>query len=198
MVIKTIEDYAVQVKQLLPPGPAWDLDSNPQLKRYINAVAKTFYSIDKRSAELRTEMYPGTMLEMLADWELVMRLPDKCVGVSSTLGERRREVIRRFVTAGEQRPLYFVDIARRMGYPDAEVYEWRTPRFNRARFGRDRFGTWDCQHIWTLDLKARKVGGARFGLTVFGQRFGANLNDSIECIVRRYAPAHTVVFFKYV
>lgn len=197
MVLKTTADYAEQIARLLPPGPAWELSNNPRLKANVESLAAQFQAVDRRAHDLQQEMYPGTMLEMLEDWEAVMKLPDPCMGESATLGERRREVIRRFVSHGEQSRPYFLDLAIRMGYPDAEIIEWRTPRFGNARFGHSRFGSWRVQFVWTLDLKTRKLGDTRFGLTTFGQRFGANLNAAIECVIKRYAPAHTVVFFKY-
>jgi uncharacterized protein YmfQ (DUF2313 family) len=197
MGVKTTNDYYSQLRQLLPPGPAWDPDYYPNFDVILQAIAPELARVDARAHDLQNEMFPGTINELLPDWERVMKLPDACMGATALPGERKQEVLRRFTATGEQRAAYFESIANRFGYPDARVHEWRAPRWGRSRFGRARFGTWSAQFVWELRLGARRAGGARFGFSVWGSRFGANPNDIIECIVRRYAPAHTVVIFNY-
>lgn len=191
------EDYRAQLMQLLPPGPAWDPDIYPLPAKVVEAAAAELARVDGRANDLLAEMFPGTVRELLPDWERVMGLPDACLGVSAAPGERLREVVRRFAEVGRQDPEYFEELARRLGYPDAKVIQWRTPRFGLARFGAARFGGWECQFVWVMRLGARLAEGPRFGAAQFGERFGANPNDIVECVIRRYAPAHTVVFFDY-
>lgn len=197
MAMRSAHDYHNQLRQLQPPGPAWDPDLYPEQDAILSALAREFARIDARAHALQNEMFPGTISELLPDWERVMKLPDECMGATALQGERKAEVLRRFTEAGEQRPDYFVAIAKRLGYPDARVVEWRTPRWGRSRFGTARFGGWNAQFVWEMRLGARRPGCARFGFSVWGNRFGANPNDIIECVIRRYAPAHTLVLFRY-
>lgn len=197
MGLRSVSDYREQMRQLLPPGPAWEADFYPNFHRILDALSPEFVRIDDRALDLLNEMFPGTINELLPDWERVMGLPDDCMGPSSSFGERKQEVYRRFSAIGEQRKAYFISIANRFGYPDASINEWRAPRWGRSRFGASRFGSWGAQFVWELNLGSRIASGARFGFSVWGSRFGSNPNSFIECIIRRYAPAHTVVLFNY-
>jgi uncharacterized protein YmfQ (DUF2313 family) len=106
-------------------------------------------------------------------------------------------VLWRLVGVAGQTPEWFRKLAVQHGYTNAAVIEYRAPRFGRPSFGRDCFGTWAQQFFWELHLGERLVGGARFGITHFGERFGGNPNNAIECLVQRWMPAHTVVDFSY-
>ncbi|MGS1116864.1 YmfQ family protein [Castellaniella sp. UC4442_H9] len=197
MAVRSESDYRSQLRALMPPGPAWDPDIYPVPTMVSDAAAAELARVDARANALLTEMFPGTIRELLADWERVMGLPDACLGATAAPGERLTEVVRRFAEVGRQDVAYFEAVAARLGYPDARIEEWRTPRMGRSRFGAARFGDWGAQFVWTMHMGARLPGGARFGASRFGERFGANPNDIVECVVRRYAPAHTIVFFDY-
>lgn len=197
MAVRSEQDYHVQLLALLPPGPAWHAEAVPELVEVLDALAQEFGRVDARADSLLGEMVPSGVRELLPDWERVLGLPDPCLGADGGFAERRAEVVRRFGEVGRQDPLYFVEIARKLGYPDAWVEEYRAPRFGRSSFGQARFGTRRQQFLWKFHLGARRAGGARFGVTQWGERFGANPNNIIECIVRRYRPAHTHVIFEY-
>lgn len=197
MVVRPVSAYQEQLRQLMPPGPAWDPDLYPLPTMVSDAGAQELARVDARAAALLAEMFPDSIAELLPDWERVMGLPDPCLGETETVGERVREVVRRFAEVGRQDPAYFVELARRLGYQDAWVEEWRTPRFGSARFGRARFGGWSAQFVWTMHMGQRLPGGRKFGLARFHERFGGSPANLVECIVRRYAPAHTLVFFDY-
>lgn len=197
MAVRSGQDYHAQLLALLPPGPAWDAEAVPDLVKVLEALAQEFARVDARADSLLGEMVPSGVRELLLDWERVLGLPDPCLGAEGGFAERRAEVVRRFGEVGRQDPLYFVEIARKLGYPDAWVEEYRAPRFGRSIFGKARFGTRQQQFLWKFHLGARRAGGARFGVTQWGERFGANPNNIVECIVRRYQPAHTHVIFEY-
>lgn len=197
MAVRSGQDYLAQLLALLPPGPAWDAEAVPELVKVLEALAQEFARVDARADSLLGEMVPSGVRELLPDWERVLGLPDPCLGAEGGFAERRAEVVRRFGEVGRQDPQYFVEIARRLGYIDAWVEEFKAPRFGRSTFGLARFGTRRQQFLWKLHLGARRAGGARFGVTQWGERFGANPNNIIECIVRRYRPAHTHVIFEY-
>lgn len=192
-----VDAYVDQLRQLLPPGPAWDPEFAPEIDKTLQGIAPELARIDARGDVLLTEMDPTSVREMLTDYERVMALPDECLGESPSFDVRRSAVVQRYSAIGGNTPAYFEALARAMGYPDAKVVEWHAPRFRRARFGRARFGTWKTQFIWTLRLGTPRAGGRRFGATLWGERFGANTNASVECIVRRWAPAHLLVIFEY-
>lgn len=197
MAIRTAANYHSQLRLLLPPGPAWDLERNPGLDELLQEAAAVLAREDLRAADLLAEADPATVRELVPDWERVMNLPDPCLGDSPKFEDRQLAVRRRLVEVGGQSPAYFVDLAIGQGYPHARVIEHRAPRFGRSRFGAAHFGTWAAQFMWTLDTGPRRRLGRRFGATYFGEQFGGSPSGALECILRRSAPAHAVEFIKY-
>lgn len=197
MAMRTADDYKAQLRALLPPGPAWDPERVPELDLVLGGIAQEFARIEARGVALLAEMDPNTVSELVPDWEEVMGLPDECLGASPSFGDRRLAVRQRLVAVGSQRAAYYVQIAQAQGYPNASVTEHRAPRFGRSRFGSAHFGTWSAQFMWTLNTGGRQSEGRRFGVSYWGERFGVNPGSSLECLISRYAPAHTVPHINY-
>ena len=197
VVIRTAEHYAEQLQALLPPGPAWDPERVPELQQVITGLSREFARIDGRAFDLLNEMDPATVSELVPDWERVMNLPDPCLGLKPLFADRRLSVRQRLVATGGQNAAFYIDIAVSQGYPDATVTEHRAPRMGRSRFGSAHFGTWNAQFMWTLNTGGRQRQGRRFGVSYWGERFGTNPGNALECLIRRPAPAHTVVHINY-
>jgi uncharacterized protein YmfQ (DUF2313 family) len=197
MAVRSPEQYRVQLRQLLPQGPAWDLERLPELAQVLEGLSIELARVDGRIVSLYAEMDPASVTELVPDWEQVMGLPDACLGDSPSFGDRQLSVLQRLTAIGAQTPAYFVSIAKGQGYPDATITQHRAPRFGGARFGRAHFGTWQVQFMWTLNTGGRQRLGRRFGISYWGERFGANPGSALECLIRRYAPAHTVVHINY-
>lgn len=195
-VARTGKDYQQQLAALLPPGPAWQAGLQPQVHDLLAALAQEFGRIDARSADLLRESFLGTFHEALTDWERTLALPDECMGASGTVAERKAMVRMRLVEQGGQTPAYYVQLAARMGYPNARVQELRASRWGGSRFGQ-YFGTWNAQFMWVLHAGERLAGGSRFGLSVWGERFGSNPSNALVCVIRRAAPAHTLEFVNF-
>lgn len=190
--IRTAAQYAEQLQALLPVGPAWDPDLVPELRQVLDGLSPELARIDSRAFDLLNEMDAANVSELVPDWEKVMNLPDPCLGLNPSFEDRRLSVRQRLVAVGGQTPAFYVQIAISQGYPDASVTEYRAPRMGRSRFGREHFGTWNVQFMWTLNTGSRKRFGRRFGASYWGERFGVNPGSAIDCLIHRAAPAHTV------
>lgn len=197
MAVRSAEQYRVQLRQLLPQGPAWDLERLPELALVLEGLSIELARVDGRIVGLYAEMDPASVTELVPDWEQVMGLPDACLGDSPSFGDRQLSVRQRLTAIGAQTPDYFISIAKGEGYPNATITQHRAPRFGRARFGKAHFGTWRVQFMWTLNTGGRQRLGRRFGVSYWGERFGVNPGSALECLIRRYAPAHTVVHINY-
>lgn len=197
MAVRDESDYVEMLRALLPPGPAWSQAQAPHVHRALTGLAPELTRIDARARDVLDEMDAATVRELVPDWERVCALPDECLGPSQTFEERQRAVRQRLLGVGGQRIAYFEALAHQNGYPDAWIEEHRAPRFGRSRFGRSRFGTWQQQYIWTVHLGRRLAAGRRWGATVWGERFGRIPAEGIECLIRKHAPAHTLVRFEY-
>lgn len=197
MAVRTAAEYLLQLKSLLPQGPAWDAERVPELAVVLEGLSAELARVDARIVALGAEMDPAGVTELVPDWEAVMGLPDECLGDSPSFGDRQLAVQQRLTAVGSQTPAYFVNIAKGQGYPNATLTQHRAPRFGRARFGNAHFGTWHVQFMWTLNTGGRQRVGRRFGVSYWGERFGVNPGSALECLIRRYAPAHTVVHINY-
>lgn len=197
MAVRTAAEYLLQLKALLPQGPAWDAERVPELAVVLEGLSVELARVDARIVALGAEMDPAGVTELVPDWEAVMGLPDDCLGDSPSFGDRQLAVQQRLSAVGSQTPEYFVAIAKGQGYPNPTVTQHRAPRFGRVRFGNAHFGTWHVQFMWTLNTGGRQRIGRRFGVSYWGERFGVNSGSALECLIRRYAPAHTVVHINY-
>jgi uncharacterized protein YmfQ (DUF2313 family) len=196
-VIRTAAQYHAQLRSLLPSGPAWDPELVPEIDLVLSGVSVEFSRLDARAADLLNEMDATGVSELVPDWEAIMGLPDTCLGPNPAFEDRRLAVRRRLVAVGGQSRAYFLEIAVSQGYPNATITEHRAPRMGRSRFGAAYFGTWHAQFMWTLNTGGRQRQGRRFGVSYWGERFGANPGNALECLIRRPAPAHTVVHINY-
>jgi uncharacterized protein YmfQ (DUF2313 family) len=196
-VARTAEQYREQLRGLMPPGPAWDPELVQEIDLVLSGVSVEFARVDARAMALLNEMDPAGVMELVPDWEAVMGLPDPCLGLNPAFDDRRISVRRRLLEVGGQRIAYFLDIAKGQGYPNATITEHRAPRMGRSRFGVARFGTWNAQFMWTLNTGGRQKKGRRFGVSYWGERFGANPGNAIECLIHRTAPAHTAVHINF-
>lgn len=195
--LRTAEQYRAQLQALLPAGPAWDPELVPEVGLILSGVSLEFARLEGRAADILNEMDLGGVSELVPDWEKVMHLPDECLGLNPAFEDRRLAVRRRLVEVGGQHRAYFIDIAVSQGYPGATITEYRAPRMGRSRFGGAHFGTWSAQFMWVLNTGGRQRAGRRFGASFWGERFGTNPGDALECMIRRPAPAHTVVHINY-
>lgn len=191
----TQDDYFAQLRQLLPPGPAWGADDGTLLARELAVLAGSFATVHARAEDLLREASPDETTEMLPDWERVCALPDSCsVQSSMTLADRRAAVAGKLASVGGQSKAYFIGVARALGYPNATITEFRARRFGR-RMGEPYGGT-DWQFLWQMNLPASQVTARRSGSPI-GERYRVWGNAQLECVINKLKPAHTRVRFKY-
>ncbi|PYY87084.1 phage tail protein [Pseudomonas sp. TKO26] len=195
--LRTAQQYRAQLRALLPAGPAWEPERVPELALVLTGLSQELARIEARAFALLNEMDAGGVNELVPDWERVMGLPDPCIGLEPVFEDRRLAVRQRLTAVGGQSCGYFIEIAVRLGYPEATITERRAPRFGRSRFGAAHFGTWSAQFMWTLNTGPRRRLGRRFGASYWGERFGVNPSGALECVIRRSAPAHALESINY-
>lgn len=190
------EQYARQLRALLPTGPAWDeQDKETVMTRLLEAVADELARIDARSDDLLREWNPSTTLELLPDWERVMGLPDECVGVAQTVPERRDAIIAKLTLIGGQSRQFFIDLAAALGYTITIT------EFQEFQAGFSCAGDPCCGEAWAY---AWQVNGPEVTVRVFlcgqnssGDRLRTWGNEKLECAITQRKPAHTHVLFAY-
>ncbi|WP_207458663.1 putative phage tail protein [Azospirillum sp. SYSU D00513] len=187
----TADDYYGLLLGLRPVGPAWPEDDD-----LLRAVADGLARVHARSLRLIEEADPRTAAELLPEWEAFAGLPDDCTaGVDLTLDERRAALVARLTARGGQSRAYFQGLAAAVGYPGAEIVEFRP--FTVGSSCADAINPDPWRHAWRVHVPDDG------GLTVFdaGSACTAGLRawgrPLLECAIRRVQPAHGHVLFGY-
>lgn len=193
--------YAGALRQLLPPGPAWDAPDGGTFAGLLLALGEEFARIDARGLDLLEEADPRTALETLPDWERVAALPDACTGAPETAAERQAALHQKLTRPGAQNAAAYIELAARAGYA-IEIQEHRPLRTGFSAGARCNGDSW--AFAWTV--RVRPFDGyleEDSFLAVFrvGSRAGDLLRGwgalDVECLIERAAPAHTHVLFAY-
>lgn len=195
-VARTAEDYRLQLRGLLPAGPAWDPELVPEIDQVLTGLSLELARLDGRGSDLLTEMDPHRVLELLPDWERVAGLPDKCSGtLEETIQGRRSALISKIESTGGQSPGYFIEVAARLGY-EITITEFRPFRAGLSVAG-DALTNGDWVFTWQVNAPETTVVEFRAGLSVAGERLRTWGNSALECKINQIKPAHTIAIFAY-
>lgn len=189
-------DYQAQLQALLPPGPAWPKDADALLTRLLGGLSMELSRVDGRARQLADEADPRTTSELFSDWERVAGLPDTCViafAGDQSVAQRRAALVGRLATLGGQSAAYFIALASSLGYA-VTVTEFQ-----------EHAVTDDVEHplysapwnfAWQLNAALNTVIDITVESSV-DESIAAWGNSLLECVVKRFAPAHTNVLFSY-
>lgn len=208
------EEYAHALSALLPQGIAWPRYSETVLMRVVYGLSGIMGYADGRAADLlERESDPRQTVEMLDSWERAWGLPDPCYEGPSTIGERQQALVMRMTMMGGQSRQFFIDMAKFLGY-DITITEYRPFMVGIDRCGDNRpyyadqgvFGQKPCQighpemrFAWTVHVHAVRLTWFRAskGQAGIDPHLRIALALDLECLIRRWRPAHTVVLFDY-
>lgn len=172
--------YARQLKQLLPRGILWALESDSELSKLLLGIADELVRVDGRGVALLEEWDPRTADETLADWERALGL---IPADGATAAARRLQAAMKLVARGGQTSAYFKALAERLGFTvsiaQTDDYVWTmTVTVGTAPFA-----------VRTQDFRA---GIARAGDTLQSWTI-----PELEDEINRAKPAHTRALFAY-
>lgn len=133
-------DYLQQLRQLLPPGPAFDPELEPDLGQLLASWAPELARVDALNDQLRLEQMPATASWLLPDWEAYLGLPDVCtVPGSQSVDERRQAVINKLSAKGAPQRSYYMRLASQAGVAIG-IEEFRPARVGTANVGDFLYG----------------------------------------------------------
>lgn len=196
------EAYKALIASLLPRGRAWPREDGSTLMRLVQAQADELARVDGRASDLFEEIDPQTTLELLDDWERVAGLPDSCIAAPDSIAERRAAVQSRITAVGGQTRDYFIALAASLGFA-VTISEFRPFRIG-SRVG-DRIYDEAWAHVWRVNVQPPAIDDGqgltrryfRVGQSRVGERLVGWGSLDLECIIRRAAPAHSIVLFAY-
>ena len=174
----TEADYLQQLRQLLPPGPAFDLELEPDWAQIVAALAPELARVDGNGEALLLELNPATATVLLPYWERYLGLPDVCtVPGSQTLEERRQAVLDKLTATGAPQLSYYLKLATQLGLV-MEIEEFRPARVGVANVGDFLYGDgWPWSWIASVPIDA----------------YGTEAAATLDCRLQRDAPEYTDV-----
>ena len=202
--------YKWLVRRLFPTGWAWKFAKGSTLLKFTDSLAEEPARIEERAFDLLEELDPAKTYEMLDNWERMLGLPDECDpdDLDLSVFERRVRILQKLTTGGGQSKAFFKLIAEQLGY-DADIID--VVNFKDFRAGIARAGdpltnsteadgsTGDAGWAHTFQVKApaELVRKFRAGQSTAGERLVYVENRRLECVIRKYAPAHVTVIFSF-
>jgi len=193
--------YSNLLKRLMPNGLAW-LNKNikgQSLNELLDAATIEFARVDDRGIQLIDELDPNKTVEMIEDWERLLGLPDECDNVEDpTLQERRSRITQVLTTRGGQNIEFYKTIVSNFGFDPAEITIEEPKQFKAgmARAG-DPLTNGDWIYAIIVKAPADVIVKFRAGLSTAGDRLVEVGNETLECLMQKYKPAHTILIFSF-
>lgn len=200
--------YRSAIRKLFPPGKAFDFIDGSTGDKFYSAMAEEVLRVELRGQTLLNELDPRVTFEMLDSWERLLGIPDECTPEDQefSIAQRRARVLQKLTTGGGQTKAFYKLIAAQLGY-DVEALD--VVNFRDFRAGISRAGevlsnasngegeatSWP----FTYQIKAPAMFVRRFtaSQSTAGERLVVSENQTLECVIRKFAPAHVTVLFSY-
>jgi len=192
----TADDFRAGVQGLLPRGRAWTRRAGATLTDLCAAVGDCLYAFHALCVLLlEVESDPAQAEQLLPDWETDYGLPDSCSPANATVPQRRAALLAKIsASPGGQSAAYFVAVAAALGVP-ITITTWDVFQFGKP-FGSPLLTTaW--RFAWQVNAPSISVRRFTFGQSRFGEAFWAINGTECECRLRKLAPGHGVLWFKY-
>ncbi|MBE5528858.1 hypothetical protein A9J41_14040 [Laribacter hongkongensis] len=189
----TADDYAGQLAALLPLGPAWK--EAPGVDRLLGAEAEALARVDRRSADLVRELDPRTTHELLGSWERQAGLPDECTVPGGSMAARRDALVAKLLGVGGQSRAYFIGLAEAFGYPGTTITEFRP--FTCQSACDDSLDPDPWRFVWRVNLPKSAAIRQMDAESTCVDALAEWGDTTIECVINRLKPAHTLVQFAY-
>jgi uncharacterized protein YmfQ (DUF2313 family) len=200
--------YASALADLLPQGLAWPRDIGSVLMQTVRGLAGIWGYVDSRASHLLTrESDPRRTIDLLIDWERAYGLPDPCLEEPLTIADRQRILVKRITYLGAQSRAFFIGVAKDLGY-EVQIREYAPFMTGISRCGitlddqgylRWQVGPPELRFFWTVrvDVVTLRWFRCSSGICGIDPLLRIGLATDLECIIRRWKPAHTYVIFNY-
>jgi uncharacterized protein YmfQ (DUF2313 family) len=215
------DDYAQQLAALLPQGLAWPREADSVLMKTVRGLAQIFGFVDARAADLlEIESDPRKTIELLIDWERNFGLPDPCYVQAQTIDQRHALLILKMTLLGAQSREWFIWAAAWLGYT-ITVTEFAPFMAGVSQAGDTRgmrnwndtpgqfpehmyeyrwyIGPPEIRFYWTVHIINAPLTWFRSssGQAGVDPHLRIGYAQDLECLLRRWAPAHTDIVFDY-
>ncbi len=198
MAVVTQGEYSAQIRALLPHGLAWSRDDVASVMGImVECWAMEFQRADARIDALIREADPRFCVETFQEWLTQWGVPDECLALwgellanKLTAQMLRQALVHKVTTVGGQTFRFFIELAESYGYRIRieEYRPWRvTSTLMDLLIDND-----NIHHTMLVSIYTGHSGKVYYFDTLSG------VNDPlswwgdkiVECLLRRYAPAH--------
>lgn len=178
---------------LLPQGVAWPREPDSNLGKLLGVIsAERLADHERKLVLLEQEGFPTTSVELLPEWEQFVGLPDPCKPLPGSLGERWAALADIWFADHPPTPDNMVRWAREAGW-NITIREQRDFVAGISMAG-DVVG--ESDFVWVVTVLDQVRVFFRADQSTSGEPLW-NFPDlsTLECVLRRAAPAHTQVYF---
>lgn len=179
------------LKRLLPTG-AYDLAA-PVISAELGAEGNALDATQAAAGLILNECDPRTTVNMLSDWERVLGLPDLCLSLAPTVDQRRAAVVAKATQHPSLSRAFFIKLATTLGYT-ITITEFR--RHTVMSAVNDSVNDWRWLFAWQVNAPLINTHGFTV-LSTVNEALSGTGNEILECVIRKYKPAHTHVQFAY-
>lgn len=195
---RSVDAILSDLRLLMPRGWAWT--SVRYGSRLIGLVLAVFGAaiarVEGLTDELGEELNPATSTKLLDRFEAVLG-PDPCGldDLAAPIGTRRFQAWRRWTWKGGASKAWFIAVAAKYGVTiTIETYR---PVVCGDELGARPLICSPEQFVWKVGLPLTWERRPILGDQVCGELMGEIGLSPVECLIRRFAPAHTTVVFAY-
>jgi uncharacterized protein YmfQ (DUF2313 family) len=207
-------EYLVSFLKLLPLGIAWPRKPDSVLVKTSRGLTNIWGFVDGRAADLlEIESDPRKTHELLTDWERAYGLPDPCYPDATSEDDRRRMLVFQMTLLGGQSREFFEKISAWTGKVIhihelapfmAGVSEVGDTRYEYDQTGEYRWylGPEELRFYWSIEADDAVLEWFRCGDFTAGElgvhhHLEIYTESPLDCLLRRWKPAHTEMVFDY-
>jgi uncharacterized protein YmfQ (DUF2313 family) len=215
-------DYLYAFFRLLPLGIAWPRKPDTVFGKTCRGLANIWGFVDGRAADLleiesdprKTTDLPsyGPFPGLLDEWERAYGLPDPCFPDATSEQARREMLVFKMTLLGGQSKEFFEWVSEWVGY-NVEIAEYAPYMTGVSEVGntvgeyddtgnyRWYLGAAEIRFYWSIRADQAVLkwfragqGGGECGVD---HHLEIYLESPLECLLRRWKPAHTELVFDY-
>jgi uncharacterized protein YmfQ (DUF2313 family) len=117
MATRSLEDQTQSIANWLPSGRVWNAKNVAAsvMRSLLRGLAHELLRASVIVNALRTELMPGTAVQLLPEWEAAVGIPSTCFPGTGSISERQRDVITKIAGLGVQTQRDFEKLAALFG-----------------------------------------------------------------------------------
>lgn len=177
----TAEDFGRAIVRLMPTGEVWPKYEGTTVLRTAEALGGTPARQTDDAAALLVDLFPGTAVSLLAEWEATVGLPNACTPLGSTVADRQLQVLAKLADTGGASKADFLRIMVTFGYFDAWIETFAPFR---AEIDTAEWPVYSDDWAFTWWMHATSLGPV--------------IDASVACEIASIAPAHTIFYAMFV